>query len=211
MKSYIITISREFGCGARQIAKDLADKLMIPFYDYELVSMAAKKVGVNAEMMRGVDEIVSRKQTKLFREFAFGSSTEFYSDEAVKAQASVIYELANKRESCIMFGRCSDYVLREYPNVINMFLYAPLKSRIKHISKTYELNDERVAEKLIQRVDKQRHNYYKYVTGQNRGNRLGKDILIDVNTYGKDGTIELMYEAVRIRFGLEKTESGGLQ
>lgn len=203
MKRFIITISREFGCGARGIAKELANRLMIPFYDHELVELAAKKAGVHMDMMKDTDEKVQKRQSKLFKEFSFGSSTDFYSDSAVRAQASVICELADAGQSCIMFGRCADYVLREYPNVLNIFLYAPLKQRIKHITSAYELPDERVAEKLIRKVDRQRHNYYKYVTGRNRGDRLGKDILIDVSTYGEAGTVELMYEAIRIRFGNE--------
>jgi len=210
MKPYIITISREFGCGARIIAKKLADRLMLPYYDHELVEMAARKAGVHMDLMKGTDEMINKKQTKLLNEFVFGSSTDFYSDAAIKAQVAVICEVANAGESCILFGRCADYILREYPNVISIFLYAPLKSRIQHIASSYGLQDEGVAEKLIRKVDKQRHNYYKYVTGRNRGDRLGKDILIDVSAYGQEGSVELMYEAIRIRFGLRKSDGGGL-
>lgn len=206
MKKCIITISREFGCGARQIAKELAHKLMIPFYDHELVEMAARKAGVHVDWMKETDEVINRKQTKLLNEFAFGSSTEFYSDAAVEAQAAVIREIANKEDICILFGRCADYVLREYPNTINIFLYAPLDDRIEHIYKAYDLPDSRTAEKLIRKVDKQRHNYYKYVTGRNRGDRQGKDVLINVSTYGVEGSVEMMYEAIRIRFGLKRKE-----
>ena len=196
MKRYIITISREFGCGAREIARQLASELGIPFYDKDLVDMAARKAGVHVDVFKNTDEVVVKKNSsKLSREFSYGSSTAFYSEQAIEAQASVIRDIANRPESCIMFGRCSDYILREHPNVINFFLYAPMSYRVKHIAENYDL-DDRESAKLIKRVDKQRHNYYKYVTGQNRGDRNGKDMLIDVEAFGVEGTVKMMKDAI---------------
>lgn len=196
MKRYIITISREFGCGAREIARKLASELGVTFYDKALVDMAAQKAGVHVDVFKNTDEVVVKKSSgKLLREFGYGSSTAFYSEQAIDAQASVIRDIANKPESCILFGRCSDYILREHPNVINFFLYAPLSYRVQHISKGYNL-DDRESTKLIKRVDKQRHNYYKYVTGQNRGDRSGKNMLIDVEAFGVDGTVKMMKDAI---------------
>lgn len=196
MKRFIITISREFGCGGREIARQLASELGVPFYDKDLVDMAAQRAGVHIDVFKNTDEVVVKKNSnKLFREFGYGSSTAFYSEQAIEAQASVIRDIANKPESCILFGRCSDYILREHPNVINFFLYAPLGYRVRHISKAYNL-DDRESAKLIKRVDKQRHNYYKYVTGQNRGDRNGKDMLIDVEAFGVEGTVKMMKDAI---------------
>lgn len=202
MSKYIVTVSREFGCGARQIVRELASKLGVKLYDKELVDLAAAKAGLNTDIVKDSDEIINKKQNKLFKEFGYGSSTKFYSEQAVQAQVEVIHDLANKPDSCIMFGRCADYVLREYDETINFFLYAPLEARIRHISKDYEL-DLRNAEKMIKRVDRQRHNYYKYVTGHNRGDRHGKDVMIDVSSYGIEGTVQLMYEAIAIKVGKE--------
>lgn len=196
MKRYVITISREFGCGAREIARQLASELGIPLYDKALVDMAAQKAGVHADVFKNTDEVVVKKNSsRLSREFGYGSSTAFYSEQAIHAQASVIRDIANKPESCIMFGRCSDYILREHPNVIHFFLYAPLDYRIKHISQNYNL-DNRESAKLIKRIDKQRHNYYKYVTGQNRGDRNGKNMLIDVEAFGVEGTVKMIKDAI---------------
>jgi cytidylate kinase len=199
MKKYIITISREFGCNAREIGRTLASRLGVPFYDKDLVDLAAEKAGVHIDVIKESDEVMNKKQSRLFSEFGYGSSTTFYSEKAISAQASVIREIADRQESCIMFGRCSDYILREYPNVLNFFFYAPLKERVKHIAKTYELT-EKNADKMIKRIDKQRHNYYKYVTGRNRGDRTGKHVMLDVSTYGIEGSVELICEAIRIRF-----------
>ncbi len=194
MKTYVITISREFGCGARDVARGLASELGVPLYDKELVDMAARAAGVHTDVFRDTDEVV-KKESSLFKMFGYGSSTAFYSEKAITAQAQVIRDLANKNESCIMFGRCADYILREHPYVINFFLYAPLEYRIEHIAKAYQL-DSRESMKLIKRVDRQRHNYYKYVTGQNRGDRNGKEMLLDVEAFGVEGCVKMMTDAV---------------
>lgn len=199
MKKFILTISREFGCNAREIGRGLAAKLGVPFYDKELVDMAAAKAGINRDLFNGADEIRDKSEKNLLNSFSYGSSTSFYSEKAVTAQSDVIKELANKGDSCIFFGRCSDYILREYPNVINVFLYASMDARIRHMAEGYELS-EKAAEKLIKRIDKQRHNYYKYVTGKNRGDRDLKHIMIDVHEFGTEDVINIIYNTVMLKF-----------
>lgn len=201
---YIITISREFGCNAREIGRTLASKLGVPFYDKDLVDLAADKAGVNRNVITESDEVMNNNQNRLFDEFGYGSSTSFYSERAISAQAAVIHEIADKNESCVMFGRCADYFLREYPNVLNFFLYAPMDKRIQHIAASYSLSAKN-AEKMIKKIDKQRHNYYKYVTGKNRGDRHGKHVMLDVSLYGIEGSVDLLYEAARIRFSDENS------
>ena len=145
------------------------------------------------------EEMLDKNADRLLKSFGYGSSTQFYSDKAVKAQVDIIRDLANKRVSAIFFGRCADYVLREYPNHMNVFLYAPLDARIKHMCETYDLSWPE-ADKLIKRVDRQRHNYYKYVTGKNRGDRDNKHLMIDVSEYGTDLTAEMICFAARKMF-----------
>lgn len=194
---YVITISREFGCGAREISRKIASNLGIKLYDKDLIDETAKEAGVHVDIIKKSDE----KAGRFFKEFSYGSSTTFYSEKAIDAQAKVIRKAA-ERESCILFGRCSDYFLREYQNCFNIFLYAPFEKRIEHISREYEL-EEKAAEKMIKKVDRQRHNYYKYVTGKNRGDRDGKHLMIDVSYYGIDGTVELICKAVKQKFNFE--------
>lgn len=199
MKRFILTISREFGCNAREIGRGIASKLGVPFYDKDLVDMAAAKAGLQTEMFGGADEILDKSEKYLLKSFGYGSSTSFYSEKAIKAQSDVIRELANKNESCVFFGRCSDYVLREYPNVMNVFLYSPMEARISHMAEGYDLS-EKTAEKLIKRIDKQRHNYYKYVTGRNRGDRDLKHLMIDVHEYGTEGVVDIIYNTTMMKF-----------
>lgn len=195
MKNVVITISREFGCGGREIGREIAAELGLKFYDKDLIDEAAKKAGVHAEVFQENDE----KSTRFFREFSYGTSTGFYSDKAIRAQAEVIREVAQKG-SCVIFGRCSDYLLKEYPNCFNLFLYAPMGERIKHIAQEYQL-DEKGAEKMIRKIDRQRHNYYKFVTGKNRGDRDYKHLMLDVSYYGVEGSVKVICDAIRQKFG----------
>lgn len=165
MKKFIITISREFGCNAREVARKAAAELGVKFYDKDLVDMAADRAGISRDSFLDSEELIDKNTDCLLKSFGYGSSTQFYSDEAIKAQVSVIRDLANTRVPAIFFGRCADYVLREYPNHMNVFLYAPLEARKEHMCKDYQLSWTE-ADKLIKRVDRQRHNYYKYVTGK---------------------------------------------
>lgn len=191
---YVITISREFGCAGREIGQGISSKLGLKFYDKNLIDLVAQKAGIHVDIIKENDE----KAVRTLKEFLYGSSTSFYSEKAIQAQAEVIREVADKN-SCVLFGRCSDYFLREYPNTFNIFLYAPLEYRIKHIAKDYEL-DEKAAEKMIKKIDKQRHNYYKYVTGKNRGDRDGKNLMIDVSYFGVQGTVDLVCKALSQKF-----------
>ena len=100
-----------------------------------------------------------------------------------------------------MFGRCADYFLSEFDFTLNVFLYAPDEFRIAHVSSAYNL-DEVGAKKLIKKIDRERHNYYKFVTGKNRGDRHGRNLMIDMNMFSLDDVVELIYEAAKKRFGL---------
>ncbi len=199
MKKYIVTISREFGCNAREIGRTLAADLGVEFYDQVLVSKTAEKAGINADFIHDGEDVIQQNRKGLLTRFGYGSSASFLDDNAIAAQAEVIKELANKKKSAVFFGRCSDFVLREYPNHLSVFLYASLSYRICHMEKYYNL-DEKSAEKLIKRVDRQRHNYYKYVTGLNRGDRMLKHVMIDVSRFGTDGVVKMIENIVNQTF-----------
>ena len=199
MKNFNITISREFGCNAREISRILASKLGVELYDKDLVDMAAERAGISLDVFMDADKIVDSPEEQLTKSFGYGSGTAFYSDKAIQAQVEVIRDIANKKESAIFFGRCADYVLREYPNTLNVFLYAPLEERVKHMMEAYQL-PERSAQKMIKRIDRQRHNYYKYVTGVNRGDRNLKHFMIDVHKFGSEKTAEIIYQIAQMEF-----------
>ena len=199
MKKYIITISREFGCNAREISRMTATKLNIELHDKDMVDMAADRAGISVDDFTDGDRIVDKNTKKVFNLFSYGSSTKFYSERAVMAQAEIIRELANQPGSALFFGRCSDYILRSYPNRLNVFLYAPKEFRIKHMAEAYNMT-ETEAVKLINRIDRQRHNYYKFVTGKNRGDREMKQLMIDVSEFGSEGATDMICHAVGLLF-----------
>ena len=199
MKNFNITISREFGCNAREVSRILAGKLGVLLYDKDLVDMAAERAGISVDVFMDADKIVDSVEEQLTRSFGYGSTTAFYSDQAIQAQIEVIREIANKKEPAIFFGRCADYVLREYPNTLNVFLYSPLEERVNHMMEAYQLS-ERSAQKMIKRIDRQRHNYYKYVTGTNRGDRNLKHFMIDVHKFGSEKTAEIISQIAQMEF-----------
>ncbi len=198
MKHFVITIGREFGCNAREIGRQLASRLGVKFYDKELVDLASEKLGLEStEAAKGFFH--PRASDPLAEEFGYGVSRSYFNARAVDAQAYVIRKIANS-ESCVMLGRCSDYFLQEFGTTLNAFVYAPLPYRIQHISEAYDLTPGE-AEKMIKKIDKQRHKYYKYVTGKNRGDRHGRNIMIDVEMFGVEGAVDLIYSAVQQKFG----------
>jgi shikimate kinase len=199
MKRYIVTLGREFGCNAREIGRQVASRMGVKFYDRELVDRAASRVGVNSDYFADSDEHDKVKDS-FYAEFGYGLTTSFYSEKAIEAQAWVIREIANS-ESCVLLGRCADYFLSEFGNVLSVFVYAPVEYRIHHISESYNL-DYRNAEKMIRRIDKQRHNYYEYVAGKGRGDRHGKHLMLDVSLFGIEGTVDMIYHALSLRFSI---------
>jgi CMP/dCMP kinase len=191
MKKVVVTLGREFGCNAREVGRELAAKLGVTFYDRELVDRAALRAGISNGIASDGDE------------FDYGMDKSFYSEKAIQAQGYIIREIAN-HESCVLLGRCSDYFLEEFPSVLHVFIYAPLVYRINHIAESYNL-DKKAAEKLIAKIDTKRHSYYRFVTGRDRGDRHGRNLMIDVEKFGIPGTVDLMYHACTIlELGTEK-------
>lgn len=199
MKHFAITIGREFGCRAQEIGRHLAAALNVHFYDRELVELAARRAGINEDFYNKSDE-QPWSSDSFFTEFGYGATPSFYSANAIEAQAWVIRDIAN-RESCIMLGRCSDYFLSEFDNILNIFLFASLPYRIDHISEAYG-KEKKKAAKMISKIDSKRHAYYKYVTGHNRGTRNTRNLMIDVEMFGPEGCVELICKAAKIRFGV---------
>ena len=106
-------------------------------------------------------------------EFGYGISGMFYSPKAVEAQAGVIRKIAGS-ENCVMLGRCSDYFLQDLNSTLSIFVYAPLSYRVTHISQAYGLTQKQ-AQKMIAKIDRKRHRYYKYITGKNLSGSAGDD------------------------------------
>ena len=206
MKRFVITIGREFGCNASEVGRELAARLGVKFYEKELVVRAAAVAGIDEDSISNPDRKVKRNDiTHLMQyfinEFGYGITSSYFSEKAIGAQAYVIRQIANT-ESCVMFGRCADYFLSEFGNTLNVFLYAPLEFRIRHVHEAYKLT-QIDAEKLIKKIDKKRHDYYKTVTGKNRGDRHGRNLMIDMQMFSVEDAVDLIYRTAQKRFGID--------
>ena len=182
----VITISREFGSGGREIGIKLAEKLNIPFYDKELISMAAKQSSFAEHVLESAEE----KAPDFFAYSVYSVYSMPMSDQVFLMQSKIIKQLAEKGP-CIIVGRCADYVLKEMGSV-NIFIYADIKSRIERkIKQNIGVAPEKM-EEHIRSVDKKRKKYYTHYTGQNWGLAENHHLCVNSTEIGIDGCVEVI-------------------
>ena len=196
-KNIVITLGRENGSGGKEIAEKLAKKLGINYYDRNLIDMAASKSGMNSAVLYQADEKASHPFFSSYVTAPGEYGT--VNDRLFWTQSSIIKDLAQK-ESCVIVGRCADYVLEDNPNCLHIFIYAPLKARIERIMDRYMLESEEAAKREIMRVDKQRRSYYQYYTDRKWGQYSGKNLVIDSSFFGIDKTVDLIAGIVEDRW-----------
>lgn len=205
MSKYVITIARGYGSGGRSIGKMLSEELNIPYYDRDLLRLASDDSGINEQLFAKADEKI--KRSKLFNiasnvykgEIIPPDSDDFVSnDNLFNYQAKIIKELA-KSESCIIIGRCADFVLKDEDNVVKVFIYAPLNDCINTL-KQMTGKTEKEVEKQIETIDKHRAEYYKYYTGRDWDGAKNYDLCLNSSQLGFDKCVEIVKEYLKIRF-----------
>lgn len=205
MKNVVITISRQYGSGGRTVGEMLAKKLEIPYYDKELLKLASEESGINEALFANADERV--KNSKLFRiaksayngELITPDSDDFTSnDNLFNYQARIIRKLAEE-ESCVIMGRCADYVLKDYPNVISVFVHAPKEYCMEQAAKKHSMS-ERELERFIEKTDKQRAEYYRYHTGREWTDARNYDLCLDSSKLGYDRCVNEIIAYRDVRF-----------
>ena len=185
----VITISREFGSGGRELGVKLAQTLGIPFYDKELISMAADESDISEEALLPYDENIPFVQDPLDRQFysPFSSVYEVpMSDQLFFAQSRVIKRLA-EQGPCVIVGRCADMVLDDS---INLFIYAKMKSRIKRMNSLETGVAPEQMESRIRDVDRKRKDYYQYYTGNEWGKAQNYHLCLESGLVGVDGCLK---------------------
>ncbi len=196
MKS-IITISRQYGSAGRFIAKLLAEKLGIPYYDNEIITMAAKESGYAENIFENAEKISTH--SLLYSLSMFGSAAGVYglplSDQVYIVQSDIIKKCADKG-SCVIVGRCSDYVLRDYDNVINFFISSDMQSRISRAVKYYDVPETK-AQSVIEQKDKKRSTYYNYYTSQRWGDISNYHLSINSDSIGVENAVEILADYVK--------------
>lgn len=196
----IITIGRQFGSGGRDVGKMVADSLNIPFYDKELVELAAKKSNFNEDAVKEIDERATNSLLYSIVTGSFGmdglNAPLFYempmNDKFFIAQSEVIKELAAK-ESCVIVGRCADYVLSEAENVelLSTFIYGSLDYRSLRVARDLNLTIPR-ARDYIKKTDKQRRTYYDYYTSHEWGKMSNYDLCINTEKIGIENAAQMI-------------------
>ena len=199
----IITIGRQFGSGGRQVAKKVAEMLDINFYDKELIALAAKESGLSEELFEGIEDMSSNSllyslvmgiQSGNGSYYRYGDV--FNSDGLFRVQSQVIRDLAEKG-SCVVVGRCADYILREQPNLLNVFIHAETECRIKRICDLHNVSEKEAAA-TIKKTDKRRGSFYNFYTSQTWGNVNNYHLAVNTSKLGIDGAAQLIVDATKI-------------
>lgn len=201
-KKYVITIARQFGSLGRPIAKLMAEKLGIEYYDRDIVEQAAQKLNLPVSKIDEVEESAKRSTKNSFRRMMYplGTQASSVQDKVFEAQQNIMKFLV-ERESCIIVGRCSDFTLSDIENSIHIYIYAPYEARVRNCIEDLQL-DEAEAKKMIKSVDEARDTYHMHYAGFLPNDPRFKNILIDSSLLGVEGTADFLVEAVKRKFGL---------
>lgn len=196
-KQYIITIVREFGSMGRPIARRLSELLRIEFYDRDIVEETARKMNLPVSVISINEENQGSAYSRM--RFPLGKSSREKQDEIFRVQSEIIRSLA-KRESCVIVGRCSDYILRDFENRLSICVYAPFEKRIENCVSSLGM-DEETAMQMTVEVDKARRKYHKRYANYSPEDIKNKNLLIDSSFFGIEGTARLIAEIAKSKFG----------
>ena len=194
MSKTVITIGRQFGSNGREIGKRLADKLGYKFYDKELLYEAAKASGLSEDLLKSLDERPNKSFlfNLVMDPYSYSFSNTGYqvnlNQQAFQATYDTIKRLADE-SPCIIVGRCADYALRHNPNLLRLFIHAPLEFRIKNVSERFNLSEDK-AKTQISREDKARASYYNYYTSRKWGSLESYDVFINSSLMSLDKTVD---------------------
>ena len=199
----IITIARQYGSGGREIGEKVAEKLGIKLYDKELITKAATKGSLDENITKIADESATNSllYTLAMGSNVLGTTMHFgykmpLNDKLFILQSEIIKECA-KEGSCVIIGRCADYVLRDEKNLFRIFIYGDIDHRQARVAERHpELKSSQIID-VINKTDKRRSSYYNFYTGNKWGKYDNYDIAINSSTLGIDGAAELICSCVK--------------
>ena len=198
----VITIGRQYGSGGRRVGRMVAEKLCIPYYDKEILTLAAKESGICQELFEDNDEKPSRSFLFSLVTGAQMRGGNMYMDMPINhriflAQFDTIRRIASQGP-CVIVGRCADYVLRERPNVVNVFIHAPIEAREERVVKYYGIDADKAHDTLI-KADKQRASYYNYFASGQWGHVDNYNLCLDTGAIGLDGAVDQIISFVQAK------------
>lgn len=206
-QTFVITIGRQFGSGGRELGSKLAKELGIAYYDKELLEEAAKQAGISEDIIERSDE----RFPSFFNAFIpvsigynpaasyLSSSSTISADNLYKAQSDVIETIA-QRHSCVIVGRSADYVLRNHPRLISIFIHANMDDCIDRIMGRGDCKTREEARAKAEKTNKLRASYYNFYTDKTWGNAASYDLTINSSTMSMDKIVKIVADFVRCRF-----------
>lgn len=200
MNDFIIVIGRQYGAGGRKLGKRLAETLNVPYYDKELLSEAADALGFSKELFLKADE---KKPSILrsFLSFNYGSPSASFSsytltdDNLYRAQSDVIKSICEKG-SCVIVGRTADYVMRDHPGLLSIFVHAPEEHRAKAILERGEAKSLEEALEKARKFDRSRESYYNYFTNRHWGHADNYDLTFNSSRLSTEALLPLILSAL---------------
>lgn len=197
----IITISRQYGSGGREVGAKLAERLSIPFYDNELITRAAKESGFAETAFARAEEKATNSLLysiamgmSVYGNQDFGFSSLSLDDKIFLAQSNIIRKVADEGP-CVIVGRCADYILRDKPNAMHIFVYAGLDFRIQRATELYGITKEKAAEEVM-KYDKRRSNYYNYHTSEKWAYMFNYDLAVRTDYAGIDHAVDTILKYI---------------
>lgn len=201
---FVITVGRQFGSGGRELGKALAEALEIEYYDKELLVESAKLAGVNPEYFEKKDERFPTFLQGLFS-FSMGVTPMCYytgassiSDDGLYKSISDFLLKTSREKSFVVVGRSADYILREHPRCVNIFVHAPMEECVKRITSRNDAIDEAKAA-MAKKTNKWRAEYYNFFTDKEWGNAKSYDLTLDSSLMSMEKNVELIKEYLRLR------------
>ncbi|MDD3164392.1 MAG: cytidylate kinase-like family protein [Oscillospiraceae bacterium] len=194
----IITIGRQYGSGGRYIAKMVADQLNYAFFDDELLKLACQKAGFSEEMIRQFDE--KPGNSLLYSTFVNSAVTTDnlpLNQKLAMAQFEIIEQLA-RSGNCVIVGRCADYILRNHPDLVTVFIHAPGEFRAARLEAYYGV-PRQLTDKTMKKHDRKRADYYNFFTQKKWGASQSYHLCLDSSVLGVEGTAEAIVAYARLR------------
>lgn len=208
MENIVITVARQYGSGGKTIGAMLAKKLGINCYSREILRMASEESGINERLFGMSDEKIRHSGWfKLLNrpyegELLPPESSDFVSDDNLfNYQAKIIKDLADK-ESCVIVGRCADYVLKDYPNVLSIFIHADEQFCFERSMERHSMSEKEMR-RYIERTDKYRADFYRYHTGREWTDARNYDLCLNSGKLGFEKCVEEIKAYAKIRFDIE--------
>ena len=190
MEKTIITINREYGSGGNEIAKLVSERLQIGLYDKERLVDKAKREGI-------FDSVKSFYNERPIDSLLYAIAMDTLPEKVSRVPFQMIEELAEK-ESCVIVGRCSNYILRDKPGTLRVFVHSNLEKRIEKIAKGKKLTKEKAAEKIRQ-IDRERSSFYRFYTESDWEDLVNYDLVLDSSTFGIEGCVAMIQKALELK------------